>query len=95
MFDAGVTFNDLAWFREIWSGPIIVKGIQRVDDAVRCAELGMDGIVVSNHGGRQLDRATTPLELLPHIVAAVGDRLEVLFDGGVRSHVPPSHPCVF
>jgi len=84
-FDASVTFEDLAWFRDVWAGTVVVKGIQRVDDAQRCADLGVDGIVVSNHGGRQLDRSTTTLELLPEVVAAVGDRTEVLFDGGVRS----------
>lgn len=84
-FDPSVTFDDLAWFREMWPGAVVVKGVQRVDDAVRCADLGVEGIVVSNHGGRQLDRATTSLELLPDVVAAVGDRTEVLFDGGVRS----------
>lgn len=85
MFDSGVCFDDLAWFREMWPGPIVVKGIQRVDDAIRCADLGMEAVVVSNHGGRQLDRARTPLDLLPEVVAAVGHRIEVLFDGGVRS----------
>jgi L-lactate dehydrogenase (cytochrome) len=85
MFDSSVTFADLAWFREIWSGPIVVKGVQSVDDAVMLANEGMDGIVLSNHGGRQLDRAATPLELLPEVVAKVGNRLDVLLDTGVRS----------
>ena len=85
MFDPSVSFADLRWFREIWDGPIVIKGIQNVDDAIALADAGMDGIVVSNHGGRQLDRAATPLELLPDIVTAVGDRLEVMLDTGVRS----------
>lgn len=84
-FDPSVTFADLDWFRGVWPGAIVVKGIQRVDDALRCADLGAEGIVVSNHGGRQLDRATTTLELLPDVLAAVGDRTEVFVDGGVRS----------
>lgn len=85
MFDPSVSFDDLAWFRDIWPGPLVIKGIQTVEDAVALANAGVDGIVVSNHGGRQLDRAVTPLELLPSIVAAVGDRLEVLMDTGIRS----------
>ena len=85
MFDASIEFDDIAWCREMWSGPIVVKGVQDVSDAIRLAEIGIDGIVLSNHGGRQLDRAATPLELLPSVVAAVGDRMEVLLDGGVRS----------
>ncbi len=85
MFDPSVSFADLGWFREIWDGPIVIKGVQNVDDAIALADAGMDGIVVSNHGGRQLDRASTPLELLPHIVEHVGDRMEILLDTGVRS----------
>lgn len=60
------------------------QGVQRVDDALELAAIGVDGIVVSNHGGRQLDRSATPLELLPRVVEAVGDRAEVYLDGGVR-----------
>jgi L-lactate dehydrogenase (cytochrome) len=84
-FDSSVSYDDLAWFRDVWQGTVVVKGIQRVDDAVRCADLGVDGIVVSNHGGRQLDRSIATLELLPEVVAAVGSRTEVLVDSGVRS----------
>ncbi|MEV4898667.1 alpha-hydroxy acid oxidase [Nonomuraea sp. NPDC055795] len=84
MFDPGVTFADLEWIRGAWGGPLVVKGVQRVDDAVALAEAGIDGIAVSNHGGRQLDRAATPLELLPRVAEAVGDRAEVYLDGGVR-----------
>jgi L-lactate dehydrogenase (cytochrome) len=85
MFDPSLTPRDLSWLRESWSGPLIVKGIQHVDDARMVVDLGADAIVVSNHGGRQLDRAPTPLELLPAVVEAVGDRAEVLVDGGVQS----------
>ena len=85
MFDPRVTFDDLAWIRDAWPGQLVLKGIQSVEDAHRAAELGADGIVVSNHGGRQLDRAPTPLELLPRVAEAVGDRTEVLYDTGVRS----------
>jgi L-lactate dehydrogenase (cytochrome) len=85
VFDASVTLPDLEWMREQWSGSIVVKGVQRVDDAKQIAELGVDGIAVSNHGGRQLDRAVAPLELLPAVVDALGDGTEVFVDGGVRS----------
>ncbi|MGW0805799.1 alpha-hydroxy acid oxidase [Nonomuraea sp. NPDC002799] len=85
MFDPSVTIGDLEWIRSAWQGRLLVKGVQRVDDAKDLAAAGVDGLVVSNHGGRQLDRAPTPLELLPHVVAAVGDRTEVFLDGGVRS----------
>jgi L-lactate dehydrogenase (cytochrome) len=85
MFDPSLTPRDLSWLRETWSGPLIVKGIQHVDDARMVVDLGADAVVVSNHGGRQLDRAPTPLEVLPAVVDAVGDRAEVLVDGGVRS----------
>jgi L-lactate dehydrogenase (cytochrome) len=85
IFDPSLTARDLSWLRESWSGPLIVKGIQHPDDARIVVDLGADAVVVSNHGGRQLDRASTPLELLPSVLDAVGDRAEVLLDGGVRS----------
>ena len=85
IFDPTVTFDDLAWLREQWSGSLVVKGIQNVDDARRVVDLGADGVVVSNHGGRQLDRAPVPLELLPKVVDAVGDRTEVFVDTGIMS----------
>ncbi|GAA3096204.1 alpha-hydroxy acid oxidase [Nonomuraea salmonea] len=85
MFDPSVTFADLEWIRSAWQGRLLVKGVQRADDAKELAALGVDGVVVSNHGGRQLDRSATPLELLPAVVAAAGDRTEVFLDGGVRS----------
>jgi L-lactate dehydrogenase (cytochrome) len=83
VFDPTITIDDFAWLRDAWDGPLVIKGIQTVDDARAVAEAGADAIVVSNHGGRQLDRAPTPLEQLPSIVAAVGDRLEVYIDGGI------------
>jgi L-lactate dehydrogenase (cytochrome) len=85
MFDPSLTPRDLSWLRGMWSGPLIVKGIQHVDDARMVVDHGVDAVVVSNHGGRQLDRAPTPLEVLPAVVDALGDRAEVLVDGGVRS----------
>ena len=85
VFDPSVTIADLDWLRDTWTGTIVVKGVQRVDDAHRIAAVGVDGIAVSNHGGRQLDRAVTPLELLPAVVDAVGASTEVYLDGGVRS----------
>jgi L-lactate dehydrogenase (cytochrome) len=84
-FDPSVTWNDLAWLRENWPGKIVAKGILDVDDARMAAELGFDGIVVSNHGGRQLDGVPSTISALPAIADAVGDRLDVLFDGGIRS----------
>jgi isopentenyl diphosphate isomerase/L-lactate dehydrogenase-like FMN-dependent dehydrogenase len=75
----------LPFLREHWDGPIVLKGIQHVDDARRAADAGMDAIVVSNHGGRQVDGAIASLDALPGIANAVGDRLEVLFDSGVRT----------
>jgi L-lactate dehydrogenase (cytochrome) len=85
VFDPTITIADLAWMREAWDGPIVIKGIQTVDDARMVVDAGADAIVVSNHGGRQLDRAPTPLEQLPGIVTAVGDRAEVYIDGGILS----------
>ena len=83
MFDPTVTVADLDWLRGAWPGPVIVKGIQTVVDACAVVDAGADAIVISNHGGRQLDRAPTPLEQLPKIVDAVGDRTEVYLDGGI------------
>ncbi|TKG63194.1 lactate 2-monooxygenase [Prauserella endophytica] len=85
-----ITGIDRAWdalpfLREHWDGPIVLKGIQHVDDARRAVDAGMDGVVVSNHGGRQVDGAVASLDALPEIVAAVGDRIEVLFDSGIRT----------
>ncbi|GHF88499.1 isopentenyl diphosphate isomerase/L-lactate dehydrogenase-like FMN-dependent dehydrogenase [Amycolatopsis bartoniae] len=79
------SWSQLAVLRELWDGPILLKGIQHADDARRAADAGMNGVVVSNHGGRQVDGALGALEALPGIAQAVGDRLEVLFDSGVRN----------
>jgi isopentenyl diphosphate isomerase/L-lactate dehydrogenase-like FMN-dependent dehydrogenase len=78
------TWDDLPFLREHWDGPIVLKGIQHVADARLAAEAGMDGIIVSNHGGRQVDGAIGALDALPEIAAAVGDDLPVLFDSGIR-----------
>jgi L-lactate dehydrogenase (cytochrome) len=84
-FDPAGTFRDLEWLRDRWPGRLVVKGVMRVDDATEVASRGVDGIVVSNHGGRQLDRSPTPLEVLRPIRDAVDDGVEVFVDGGVRS----------
>ncbi|TFD82117.1 alpha-hydroxy acid oxidase [Cryobacterium fucosi] len=85
MFDPTVTFEDLAWIKAQWPGKIVVKGVQTVADATRLAELGVDGIILSNHGGRQLDRAPIPFHLLPQVVREVGGELEVHLDTGIMS----------
>ena len=79
------TWENVAFLREHWDGPIALKGIQHVDDARRAVDVGVDGIVVSNHGGRQVDGAIGSLDALPAIADAVGDRLDVLFDSGIRT----------
>jgi L-lactate dehydrogenase (cytochrome) len=83
-FDPSLTWRDMEWFRSIWNGPLAIKGIMSAEDALRAADLGVDAVVVSNHGGRQLDGLPASLEVLPEIADAVGDRLELLFDGGIR-----------
>ena len=85
VFDPSATLADVRWLRDTWSGPLIVKGLLTVDDAVAAVDAGADGVVVSNHGGRQLDQSPTPLEQLPAIAEAVGERAEVYVDGGVMS----------
>jgi L-lactate dehydrogenase (cytochrome) len=85
MFDPTVDFEDLTWIKEQWPGKVVVKGVQNVADAKRLAGLGVDGIIVSNHGGRQLDRAPIPFHLLPEVVREVGDDLEVHLDTGIMS----------
>src|SRR3954454_2275180 len=85
MFDPAATIRDLAWLRSVWDGPLVVKGIQTIADARAVVDAGADAVVVSNHGGRQMDRAPTPLEVLPGVVEAVGDRAEVYVDGGILS----------
>ncbi len=85
MFDPTVDYDDLAWLRDQWPGVVVVKGIQTLDDAARCAALGVDGIVLSNHGGRQLDRAPIPFHLLPIVAREVGSDVEVMMDTGIMS----------
>jgi L-lactate dehydrogenase (cytochrome) len=85
VFDPGVTIADIAWINDNWDGAVIVKGVQSVADAVILSELGVDAIVLSNHGGRQIEKGNVPLELLPSVVDAVGDRTEVYVDGGIMS----------
>jgi L-lactate dehydrogenase (cytochrome) len=84
-FDQSLNWRDIDWIRGLWPGKLVLKGINDVDDAKTAASAGVDGIVVSNHGGRQLDGAPATATTLPEIARAVGDRLEVLFDGGIRS----------
>jgi len=81
----GLSWDQLPWLRERWDGPIVLKGVQHVDDARRAVDAGVEGLVVSNHGGRQVDGALASLDALPAIAEAVGDQLTVLFDSGVRS----------
>jgi L-lactate dehydrogenase (cytochrome) len=82
--DAAVTWNDLKWIRTVWNGPIIVKGILTGDDARRAVDEGAAAVIVSNHGGRQLDSVYPTIRALPEVVTAVKDRTEVLMDGGIR-----------
>ena len=79
-----VTWNDLNWIRQAWGGPIVIKGIHTADDARRAVDVGANALVVSNHGGRQLDGVAPTLRILAEVVASAGDRIEVLFDGGIR-----------
>jgi len=79
-----VTWADLAWIRKVWAGPLVVKGVLTAEDALRSLDQGAQGVVVSNHGGRQLDGVSATLRALPEIVKAVGSRAEVLMDGGIR-----------
>jgi L-lactate dehydrogenase (cytochrome) len=85
MFDPAATIADVEWLREVWPGPLVVKGVQQEADAKAVVDAGADAIVISNHGGRQLDRAGLPLELLPSMLDAVAGRAEVYLDGGILS----------
>ncbi|MEX1078243.1 MAG: alpha-hydroxy acid oxidase [Homoserinimonas sp.] len=85
MFDPTVTFDDLAWIKDQWKGKLVVKGVQNLDDAKKLAAMGVDGITLSNHGGRQLDRAPIPFHLLPEVVREVGKDTEVHLDTGIMS----------
>ena len=84
-FDASITWDDVAWVRKNWDGPLLIKGILEPDDARSAVANGVDGIVVSNHGGRQLDGVSSTARALPSIAEAVGGKLSILVDGGVRS----------
>jgi len=79
-----VLWQDVETFRRLWPGQLVLKGVMHPDDATRAAAMGVDGVMVSNHGGRQLDRAPSPIEVLPAISAAVGDKMTVMFDSGIR-----------
>ena len=83
-FDPGLYWSDVEWLRSIWKGPILIKGIQTVEDALIAVESGVEAIAISNHGGRQLDGAPAPFDLLPEVAEAVQNRLEIICDGGVR-----------
>ncbi|MFZ1161701.1 alpha-hydroxy acid oxidase [Mycobacterium sp.] len=85
MFDPSLTFDDLAWIKSQWPGKLVVKGIQTLDDARAVVDLGVDGIVLSNHGGRQLDRAPVPFHLLPVVARELGAHTEILVDTGIMS----------
>jgi L-lactate dehydrogenase (cytochrome) len=85
LFDPTMTMTDLEWVRSCWDGPLIIKGVQTIADAKRMADAGADAVLLSNHGGRQLDRAPVPLRLVPAVVDAVGDRAEVWVDTGIMS----------
>tara|TARA_B100000700_G_scaffold284356_1_gene337513 strand:- start:12 stop:1163 length:1152 start_codon:yes stop_codon:yes gene_type:complete len=83
-FDPGLSWSDVEWLRSIWKGPILIKGIQTVEDALIAVESGVEAIALSNHGGRQLDGAPAPFDLLPEVAEVVQNRLEIICDGGVR-----------
>ena len=85
IFDPSTTMKEITWLRSVWKGPIVVKGVQSVEDAKAIAKLGVQGIILSNHGGRQFDRGQVPLEILPEVVKAVGNKVEIYIDGGIMS----------
>ena len=84
-FDPKLNWNDVEWIKKIWGGKLILKGILDVEDAKMAVKTGADAILVSNHGGRQLDGAPSTISVLPEIVDAVGDKIEIHLDGGIRS----------
>ena len=85
MFDPTVDFDDLVWIKNWWPGQVVVQCLQTLDDARRCVDLGVDGVLLSSHGGRQLDRAPVPSELLPTVGREVGADTEVMIDTGIMS----------
>ena len=84
-FDPSVTWEDISWLRSQWSGRILIKGVMSAEDACAAADAGADGVIVSNHGGRQLEGVASSISKLPEVVAAAGDRVEILLDGGIRN----------
>jgi L-lactate dehydrogenase (cytochrome) len=85
LFDPALNFKDVEWLRSEWDGPIVIKGIQSVEDARRVVDLGADAVIISNHGGRQLDRSPIPLLLIPPVVEELGEEAEVFLDGGIMN----------
>ncbi len=83
-FDPALSWTDIEWFRDNWPGMIMIKGVQTVEDAVIAADMGLDGVILSNHGGRQLDYAPSPIDLVAPVADAVGNRTSIICDGGVR-----------
>jgi L-lactate dehydrogenase (cytochrome) len=92
-YDLSVTWKDVEWFRSLWDGPMLLKGILSADDATLAAAHGADGVIVSNHGGRQLEGAVSAVQALPAIADAVGDRIEVILDGGIRRGADVVRAC--
>src|SRR6185437_1638076 len=86
-FDPALSWTDVAWVQEQWAGPVVLKGVLRAEDAVQAARMGIAGVIVSNHGGRQLDQAPSTISVLPAIADAAGSELEVYMDGGIRRGV--------
>jgi (S)-mandelate dehydrogenase len=84
LFEATITWDDIAWIRQFWRGKLLIKGVLTAGDAERAIALGCDGIVLSNHGGRQLDYCVAAIDMLPEVAAAVGGRMPIIIDGGVR-----------
>ena len=83
-FDQTLSWDDAAQIKDEWGGRFVIKGVQCVEDAQRCVEIGADAVMLSNHGGRQLDHAVSPIDLLPEVVDAVGGKTSVIVDGGIR-----------
>ncbi len=86
-FDPTVTWKDIAWLRSAWTGKLLIKGVMEIDDAKAAVDVGADGVIVSNHGGRQLDGVASSISKLPGVAAAVGDQTEVYLDGGIRNGI--------
>jgi L-lactate dehydrogenase (cytochrome) len=86
-FDPGLSWHEVTWLQELWDGPIVLKGVVRAEDAQQAARLGVRGVIVSNHGGRQLDHAPSTISVLPAIADAAGSEIEVYMDGGIRRGV--------